>query len=301
MILDQCVTRAQAFGERLRDSAEQDGAKWTDQKVRNTLLAEQIAALAPRYGREMADCCLRLEFRDHIEGEKSVKKWSSCNRRWCPVCAWRKSRMRYQAVLRNVPKILEAHPGLRFGMWTLTVRNCSPEDLKATVAAMSKAWNRLTLRRTSPIVGYVRSLELTFPRDGEVHPHFHVLVARDRFGRFPAHEDLRGIWRECLGVDYDPIVECHMVGHAVEERGPRSLLRSLAQVLKYSVKPMDRLAVAPWAIPAIAGLKGVRFVSTSGVLKDVFAEDEDRPDVSPVKAKRFFAWRSCEFEYRKEL
>jgi len=298
MIVDQVFTQAQAFGERLRDSSEPEGAKWTDQKVRNTLLAEQIAALAPQYGREMALCALRLEFRDHIEGEKSVKKWSSCNRRWCPVCAWRKSKMRYQSVLRNLPVILEANPSSRFAMWTFTVRNCSPDDLKATVKQMATAWNRLIARRTSPVTGYVRALELTFPRDGEVHPHYHVLVARDRKGRFPAHAELTQIWRECLGVEYDPVIECHMIRESVADG---AIFKALGQVLKYSVKPMAELAFAPWAIPAIASLKGIRFVATGGILKEIFAVDPDIPEASAVSDRRFFTYRAAEREYRKEL
>lgn len=206
--------------------------------------------------------------------------------------------MRYQSVLRNLPLILEANPSVRFAMWTLTVRNCAPEDLKATVGQMSKGWNRLVDRRTSPVVGYVRALELTFPREGEVHPHYHVLVARDRKGRFPAHADLVRIWRECLGADYEPVVECHMVR---ESSADGAIFKALGQVLKYSVKPMGELAFAPWAIPAIAALKGVRFVATGGVLKEIFAADPDLPEVSAISDRRFFSYRAGEREYRREL
>lgn len=300
MIVDQCITQAQAFGQRLRDSSEPEGAKWTDQKVRSVLLAEQIAKLvvfSPTYAREMEQCTLRLDFMDHEQGEKSARKWLSCNRRWCPVCAWRKSKLRYEAVLRNLPRIVEANPDSRFAMWTFTVRNCSTDDLRSVVERMNRAWLRLVNRRTSPITGYVRSLELTFPADGEVHPHFHILVSRDRKGRFPAFVDLQKAWAECLEVDYLPVIECHMIRKGVANGG---VLKALGQVLKYSIKPLDQLPFAVWAIPAIASLKGVRFVASGGILKRIFEKDDDRPELSPVKAKRSYCFRAFEREYRRE-
>jgi Replication protein len=201
--------------------------------------------------------------------------------------------VRYQFAMENLPRILKENPGLRFGMWTLTVRNCSAAELPGTVSLMNAAFRRMTLRETSPVLGYVRSLEITFPREGEAHPHYHVLVARDRFGKFPSHAELVRIWRECCRVDYDPVVECHMV------KGP-DLVKAVGQVLKYSIKPLSELAYATWAIPAVALLKNVKFVTSGGVFKGIFDEVE-RPEMSPVKKTRSYAYRAVEREYRREL
>lgn len=299
MIVDQVFSRAQSFGDRLRDTAEVEGAKWSDQKARCMDLADQVGKVAITYGRELALCALRLDFRDHEDGGKSVKKWSSCNRRWCPVCAWRKSKMRYLAVLRNLPGILAANKGSRFAMWTFTVRNCRVDELSQVTSLMAAAFRRLTLRPSFPITGYVRALEITFPREGEAHPHYHVVVSRDRLGRFPSHADLVAAWRECLRIDYDPIVEAHMV--RVDKSGCESVLKALSQVLKYSIKPMNELPYATWAIPAVAALKGVRFVASGGIFKELFAEEENKPEQSPVVESRAYAYQAEEREYRREV
>lgn len=299
MILKQVITQAQAFGERLRDSTEVEGFKWSDQKARCVDLARQVKKVSPAYGHELELCALRLEFRDHEDGKKSVKKWSSCNRHWCPVCAWRKSRMRFAAVLRNLPRILDANKGARFALLTFTVKNCPVEDLSDVVAAMAAGFRRMTRSRTFPAIGYVRALEITFPREGEAHPHYHVVFARGRTDSFPSADDWRAIWAECVGLDYVPMVNAQMV----KARGApgESVLKALAQVLKYSIKPMNELPYATWAVPAVAALKGVRFVATGGIFKSLFAEDEDKPDMAPVVASRPYAWRADEREYRREL
>lgn len=207
--------------------------------------------------------------------------------------------MRYAAVLRNLPKIFDSNNGARYALWTFTVRNCHVSDLGDVVAAMSAGFRRMMLRKTSPVIGYVRALEITFPREGEAHPHYHVVVARGRYSEFPTADELREQWAECVGLDYVPMVNAQYV--KARGGGLPAVLDALSQVLKYSIKPMNELPYATWAIPAIAAMKGVRFVATGGIFKELFAEDEDKPEKSAVIASRGYAWRSDEGEYRREL
>ena len=117
---------------------------------------------------------------------------------------------------RALPALLAAHTAGRWIFLTLTVRNCPIDELRDTLAGMNAAWNRLRLRREfRPVLGWIRTTEVTRGKDGSAHPHFHTLLlvpssmlAGPHYVKQARWVDL---WRECARLDYPPVVDVRAV------------------------------------------------------------------------------------------
>ena len=110
-----------------------------------------------------------------------------CGQRWCVVC----SRIRTGRACRAYGPVLEGWADPHFV--TLTVPNCSGEELSATMTLMLERFNSckraITRTHVLPFVG-VRKLECTYNEQrGDYHPHYHVIVD----GAEQA-ERLRALW-----------------------------------------------------------------------------------------------------------
>lgn len=116
---------------------------------------------------------------------KDLKKQNLCKDKFCSNCKKVKQSARMS---RYIPE-LEKHKGNLYHL-TLTVPNCSGENLKVTYKIMAKAFRQLIryIRGTDKVKGInfnsfsykgaVRSLEVTF-KGNEYHPHFHVGIILD--------------------------------------------------------------------------------------------------------------------------
>jgi hypothetical protein len=108
---------------------------------------------------------------------KSVAKF--CKNRWCLVCC----RIRSADLIKQYRALLESWPEKH--LVTLTVPNCSAEDLDCTVREMKAGFDTIRRnwamqhrrkQRASPLVA-LRKLEATHNPDRvDYHPHFHLVV-----------------------------------------------------------------------------------------------------------------------------
>lgn len=105
----------------------------------------------------------------------------TCSNVWlCAVCS-AKIRTRRQL---EVAALAEAHTatGGDLGLLTLTLRHHRWHDLAAMLRTLADAWESLRQDarwRELGIVGYVRSLEVTYSERNGWHPHYHVLLLFD--------------------------------------------------------------------------------------------------------------------------
>jgi len=137
-----------------------------------------------------------------------------CQLRTCPLCCWLKSAKWRIRIFQGLPRLLQNYPGFSFLFLTLTVRNCHFAQLRSHLRTMEQGWSRLSQLDCFPGAGYLKSLEISRPRDcffagqfvgrmgtkvsrqwlthleargfdcslwsehpcEEVHPHFHVLM-----------------------------------------------------------------------------------------------------------------------------
>jgi len=181
--------------------------------------------------------------------------------------------------LTALPAIEQAYPTARWLFLTLTVRNCPITDLRSTIQWMNKAWHRLVQRpEFGPVLGWIRTTEVTKGRDGGAHPHFHVLmmVRPSYFSSkyYVTQARWTELWQECARLDYVPVVHVQ----AVKPKSPISndspLRRAVSETLKYAVKPEDMMD-REWLLELTKQVHRLRFIASGGALKDILRETEE--------------------------
>lgn len=278
-----------------------------------------------RYAARMADCggVLRFGWATTPEtGETSLRLREAhfCRVRHCPVCQWRRSLMWQARFYQSLPKIVQEHPTARWLFLTLTVRNCPIDELGATLTAMNAGWKRLIERREfRPVLGWVRTTEVTRGDDGSAHPHFHALlmVPPSWFTRqYVKQARWVELWADCMRLDYAPVVDVRTVKARAPEAAQtatdamgQALQRAVAETLKYSVKPDDMTADPEWFLELTRQTHKRRFVASGGVLKDVLKVDQESDEDLVLAdgssegeddgSRLAFGWRSAERRYRR--
>lgn len=181
---------------------------------------------------------------------------------------------------KSLPKIFEENAKARWVFVTLTVRNCSIEDLGDTLTLMNTAFQRLKDRKEfKPVLGWVRTTEVTRGADGSAHPHFHTLMIVPSYWfttAYVKHARWVELWGECLRVNYEPNVDIRTVKSRNEGLLLTDELQSaVAETLKYAIKPADMIADPVWFLEMTRQTFKRRFVATGGVLKDVLRIEEE--------------------------
>ena len=199
-----------------------------------------------------------------------------CHVRLCPICQWRRSMMYLARFLEALPKLTAENPSARWLFLTLTCRNMPVEDLRASLASMNKAWDRLAKKKAFDVVrGWVRTTEVTRSDQGLAHPHFHVLlmVNANYFGKnYITQAAWAEMWRHGLKVDYTPVVDIRVVK---PKAGNDELAAAVRETLKYAVKPSDMTTNADWFLELTRQLHKLRFIATGGLLKNILRESEE--------------------------
>jgi plasmid rolling circle replication initiator protein Rep len=145
--------------------------------------------------------------KDPDSGEWGIAAAMFCQKRLCPLCSWRRS----VRTFRNVYQVVTApeFKKVQFVFLTMTVKNCSGEELPETLDRIFAAWQILTDNKKQPFrrsfLGTLRSVEITYNRRaGTYHPHIHVLAAvtpgyfRKSNRDYISHEAFREIWTSAL-------------------------------------------------------------------------------------------------------
>lgn len=280
-----------------------------------------------RLGKRVGGCANVLFF--GWEDALTFKGAWFCRVRTCPVCQWRRSQMLLARFFQALPAIREANPTLRYLFLTLTVKNCPVGDLRATVQAMNKAWNRLASRRTFPAVGFVRSLEVTKETDTHdkktkklvrkarpayAHPHFHILLAVEPSyfagKNYLSTEKWAQMWQDALRADYTPVCDVRIVkpnkGHSGDAGGDLEAMKAaIVEVVKYTVKPSDIAEDGDFLLALVDQLHKLRAVSLGGVFKDYLAEAEEEGEGEANEAGESgeggglaFGWRDSVRRYQ---
>src|SRR5262249_19393332 len=135
---------------------------------------ERIAAACMQCGSELRFQELRC---DRIgDTTLRLKRANFCRSRLCPMCNWRRSlKLRFE-LSRVLEEMFDRDPTLRMLLLTLTEPNSSWEDFGGAIGRLQVAIGRLMrMKRIRAVVRHwFRALEVTCPRPGQFHPHFHV-------------------------------------------------------------------------------------------------------------------------------
>ena len=276
-------------------------------KVANFYRGSEFAQYATR----MDFCSQILDFKlvpEHKTGQLKFKLDSAkfCRVRHCPVCQFRRS-LRWKAKAYQIlPLVVKAYPRHRWLFLTLTIKNCHITELKNTLQAMNKAWQRMVQRKKFPAIGWIRSTEVTRGKDRSAHPHFHclLLVQPSYFGKYyMKQQEWVELWRSCMKLDYNPILDIRPVrkGHQPMELVP--------EILKYCTKESDLVADREWFLELTRQMHKMRNVATGGVLKeylkqleqepeDLIGKDETNVEEEVDEGHLFFGWKYLDKRYK---
>jgi plasmid rolling circle replication initiator protein Rep len=275
-----------------------------------------------RYATRVENCSQVLGFaHDPLATKKNKLKLQTaffCRVRFCPVCQWRRSLCWQAKVYRALPRLLRDYPDTRFLFMTLTIRNCEVKDLRTTLELMGKAWVRLTQLRSWPARGWVRAVEITRSQKYRTaHPHYHVLlmVPPAYFqGDYLKQDQWAELWRQCLRINYRPVVDIRAVKLALvpdSQRvnpAPHHIWGAVAEILKYAVKPSDMVRDHDWFLTLVDQVHKTRGVAIGGILKRYIKEREElenmksEPGETPAedtKEQLYFGWKQKVRKYRK--
>ena len=285
--------------------------------------AEDLKSRAQR----MHGCADWLKHRlveiEHGEIKHNLHDTRRCDDRFCETCQMLKSRMWQRRFRDAAPELIKRHPGARWLMLTLTIRNPDIYQTRAALGEMNKAWKRLTRRAEfRDVLGWIRATEVTRggsgktkgtdkPRvvDNTSHPHFHVLlmVSGTYFNgeRYISQAKWLKAWQECMRDDGITEVDIRTIkprpGYVEKEGGDGLgwLMAGALEVLKYTGKMADLLPYkepkhktgvgpvmdsVPWFQELARQVARLRFTMTGGVLKDVFKDLDDATDADVLHA-----------------
>ena len=310
--------------------------------------ARQVASIYTqadyeKYSKRIWECSQALEFRvlSDDQGGSHLKLHSArfCRVRLCPVCQWRRSMMWRARFLKALPKICADYPRGRFIFLTLTVRNCRLEDLRETIAWMNSSWLKMIKRKNFPALGWIKCIEVTRGETDLAHPHFHcLLMVNETYIKdgYISQANWTKMWKECLKVDYTPIVNVKRVrdrkhkskqtvdsidNTTVDTINNRpvdnpidDIIAGVLETIKYSVKPADLIGedymfVTPqdWLAELTRQLHKTRSIALGGIFKQYLSEDdpedlinaeiEEESDLDEEGYNYIFEWREIMRRY----
>nr|BAA01618.1 replication protein [Microcystis aeruginosa] len=241
--------------------------------------------------------------------------------------------------LKPYQKSVLTYPKARFIFLTLTVRNCPLEDLRETIAWMNASWLKMIKRKNFPALGWIKCIEVTPGETDFAHPHFHCLlmVNSNYFTiNYISQANWTKMWKECLKVDYTPIVNVKRVrdrkhkskqtvdsidNTTVDTINNRpvdnpidDIIAGVLETIKYSVKPADLIGedymfVTPqdWLAELTRQLHKTRSIALGGIFKQYLSEDEpedlinaeieEESDLDEEGYNYIFEWREIMRRY----
>ena len=264
----------------------------------NELLSMAYETINPSKAERLKWCCKTIEADCRKDTGELVRivGFSSCRVRLCPLCSWRRSLKNFWNTMAIV-KWLQANENRpevgRFSyiFITLTVKNCGGDALSGTIDELFAAVKRLYERKEikKAWLGMVRNLEVTHNVDisskdyDTFHPHFHMIAAvRPSYftsRNYISQKRLQELWKKCLRVEYDPVVDIRRVKSWSSPEGENAsgsdAAKAVAECSKYAAKSADYIIPDDWDLTVDtvrlldSALDRRRLIMYSGVFREV--------------------------------
>lgn len=289
---------------------------WREHKVHNEYLAMAYDDIDPAKAIRLRDCATSLSFDVSENGKKHLATANFCRVRLCPMCQWRRSLKTFNQTMEVLQVLGDRW---RYVFLTLTIRNCQPDELDATLTHVLQSWSRLAKTKDykAAVHGHMRTLEITHNlQDNTYHPHIHALLAvRPSYftGRtYVSQAAWTQLWQRSARLDYAPIVNVE----ACKGTQPHQI----AEAAKYAVKSGDYIIPDDWQLTTDTVrlldkvLANRRFVAWGGIMADVRRQlrldDVDDGDLvhvdaeqdKPDKASRvYYSWASGYNQYIRDV
>lgn len=244
--------------------------KYTQKKLRNQLLQTLIGKHVSDKSFERIKECNTFLFMvaDKTMEKTKLHRSNNCDNRFCPICAWKKSR-------KNALKISVLMQYLReeekkdFVFLTLTAPNVKADELDDEIEHYNKSFQRLMQRKEvkSAVKGYVRKLEVTYNKErDDYHPHFHVILAVNKSyftdtKAYISRDRWLELWQKSTKNNLITQVDVRKV-KATDNK------KEVSEIAKYSAKDSDYLEDEKVFDTFYKSLSGKRLIVFSGLFKD---------------------------------
>lgn len=250
-------------------------------------------------GRAIGNCSTRLGLEiplvDEHLGEPLLRSSHLCNRRLCPFCEWRRTRVWRSRLIAGLNAFSAAKPNWSGVFLTLTVKNCPITELRSTIADMHSALGRLSKVSAWPTSYWMRRTEVTVQllpgepspfdkgataedpptlkggRIQSVHPHLHcLLLVRPSYWSRDYIKQLRWQqeWQMAARLDYVPVVDVRRAKAKATDEHFHGVapVSAIVEAAKYASKATDLLALGDQLPEFHHQMKGLRLY---GVSKDL--------------------------------
>lgn len=275
----------------LQDTKNGKLVPWKPKKIRSLKVADSFQRLGyNKRAMRVRFCGSALAFLKNLEtGEKRLHSADFCKERLCPMCQWRKSLKCFQEVSRVIDAAQQEQPNIVPIFLTLTLKNCTGEELGETLNTVFQGWNRLNSndRMKRIFKGWFRALEVTYNKDADTfHPHIHAILMVDKSyfkGKdYMTTADWVKAWKKACRLSYDPICDIRKV------KNSKGKHKAVAEVAKYTLKDSDFIFedtdLTDSLVSVLNGsLRGRRLFAFGGILKviarQIGAENPDEGDL----------------------
>ena len=231
------------------------------------------------------------------EQKRTLDGANFCEVRWCPMCAWRKSRKLVGEFKSLLAQVEEQQP-VKYLFLTLTVENPPLTELRATLKQMSNAFRNMTKTpEFRDVVGFIRTLEVLGGKTkrGLAHPHYHTLmVVKPEYftkGHYVPQARWCEVWKRCLKVDYTPIADVRRI--KPKREGWSAIESALFETLKYLAKPQEIKKLTPDEFIVFdQQTKGAQQYARGGVLKTLKPREREEldPAIWEKLEREFYQW-----------
>lgn len=244
--------------------------KYTQKKLRNQLLQTLIGKYVSDKTFERIKECNTFLFMvaDKTMEKTKLHRSNNCEHRFCPICAWKKSR-------KNALKIgvlmqyLREEENKEFVFLTLTAPNVKSDELDDEIKHYNKSFQRLMQRKEvkSAVKGYVRKLEVTYNKErDDYHPHFHVILAVNKSyftdkNYYISRDRWLELWQKSTKNNLITQVDVRKVKATNNKK-------EVSEIAKYSAKDSDYLEDEKVFDTFYKSLSGKRLIVYSGLFKD---------------------------------
>ncbi len=236
--------------EELRD-------EFTKRKLKNYPLVLSYERIGmEKKARQVDMCATLIDYKHYDDGAFKLHSVNFCKDRLCSLCAWRRSLKIFGQVSEVMDKLAEKYA---FIFLTLTVRNCSGDELKDNVDMLQKGFATMMDRRwgaAKAFKGYFKALEITHHNEYisalRYHPHLHVIIAVNKSyftdsKSYVSWEKMIELWRKACHLEYKPSIDVHKIKPIADEAAEDlykdtpnwKIKKAVAEAAKYTIKPED--------------------------------------------------------------
>lgn len=263
--------------------------RFVPKKAASILLSESYKRLGKlAKSNRVSECGSFLDFSFSMSENGSISETGKlfsanfCRDRLCPMCSWRRSLKVFGQVSRIMDVIGDQY---KFLFLTLTIPNCTADDLPETLDGLMSSFRRLMrYKRLSFVKGFFRALEITRNKvNGTYHPHFHCILAVPlTYGKkqYVKHSEWLDLWRKACKDSSITQVDIRVVkdksGNISDGEFSKSMKSAVAEVAKYPLKDSEYLIPGNPALTddtvgtLSSALHHRRLVAYGGVFKQEF-------------------------------